>query len=142
MWCLYYSAFGGKEHLGINNEQLTMKKIIGFYIIIMQLAIATFTYSQNIKDDYFDKINFEKLEYARKNNIIDPIFYISYNNLPFSDIITAIDHFNIVGIYDDNIIPHKSIISSYHIVNTKFIGGTIYWARYNILFNWVCQYYF
>ena len=80
-------------------------------------------------------MNFEKLEYARKNNIIDPIFYISYNNLPFSDIITAIDHFNNVGIYDDNIIPHKSIISSYHIVNTKFIGGTIYWARYNILFN-------
>ncbi len=64
MWCLYYSAFGGKEQLGINNEQLTMKKIIGFYIIIMQLAIATFTYSQNIKDDYLKRY----IQIAEENN--------------------------------------------------------------------------
>ena len=100
-----------------------------------QQVIINLLNKLNIKNEYFDNINQSRLEYARKNNIIEPMFYITYNKLPITSSTIAIKHFTTSGIYDNSLIPHPSIISKYHTVDTKFIGGTIFWARYDVFFN-------
>ena len=40
----------------------------------------------------------------------------------------------------NNIIPHPSCIIKYRTIDTYFIGGTIFWGRYDIYYNFIKKY--
>ncbi len=93
-----------------------------------------------IPNHYFDIIDYKQLDVCRDEVKLDPVFYINYNKLPFNSISMVYTHFANNGINNDAIIPHPSCILKYHTIKTYFIGGTMFWAKYDIFYNFFKKY--
>jgi hypothetical protein len=93
-----------------------------------------------IPNHYFDVIDYAQLRKCRDELTVDPAFYITYNRLPFKSHQMAYSHFVNHGMDDDKIIPHPSVIVSHHTQQTFFVGGTVFWARYDLFYDFFEKY--
>lgn len=88
-----------------------------------------------LENKYFDIVNNEILLNYTKSEILDPVFYTNYNKLSLNSLDLATKHYRSIGKYDKTIIPHPNCIVKYHTVDTYFIGGTIFCAKYDIFYD-------